>query len=201
MTDSKQAMEQALRDILATDRTALNDSDAWTRIRGIAIAALQERQGEAEPLFWYRPCGDGFYEGPIHNAQIERVRQQSGVWVPLYPAPPAAVAPEGLILLPSEEKARMAFWGCYPDADSERSAIWMTAFRWCRATLAAAPTPQAAQAVAPTDEQIIDLAHRTAWRYKHSSDPHHSHTYTFNRQALLQFARGITQGEKGGANR
>jgi hypothetical protein len=43
---------------------------------------------DAEPLFWYRPCCDGeMYEGPIHNAQIEKVRKESGVWIPLYPAP------------------------------------------------------------------------------------------------------------------
>lgn len=28
---------------------------------------------------------------------------------------------------------------------------------------------------------ILELAHREAWRYKKSSDPHHSDTYTFNR--------------------
>lgn len=45
-----------------------------------------------EPLFWYRPCSNGMYEGPIHNAQIEEVRKQSGAWVPLVPVttPPAA---------------------------------------------------------------------------------------------------------------
>ena len=45
-----------------------------------------------EPLFWYRPCSNGMYEGPIHNAQIEEVRKQSGAWVPLVTAtnPPAA---------------------------------------------------------------------------------------------------------------
>lgn len=39
---------------------------------------------QQEPLFWYRPRSDGLYEGPIHNAQIERVRKESGGWVPLY---------------------------------------------------------------------------------------------------------------------
>jgi len=45
-----------------------------------------------EPLFWYCPCSNGMYEGPIHNAQIEEVRKQSGAWVPLVTAtnPPAA---------------------------------------------------------------------------------------------------------------
>lgn len=43
---------------------------------------------EQEPVFWYRPRGDGLYEGSIHDAKIERVRKESGCWVPLFTAPP-----------------------------------------------------------------------------------------------------------------
>ena len=56
-----------------------------------AITSLRQAIAEAEkqqPLFWYRPRSDGFYEGPIHNAQIETVRQESGAWEPLYTHPP-----------------------------------------------------------------------------------------------------------------
>ncbi len=42
-----------------------------------------------------------------------------------------------------------------------------------------------------SDEEILALAHREAWRYKKSSDPHHSDTYTFNRSTLLSFASTI----------
>lgn len=42
-----------------------------------------------------------------------------------------------------------------------------------------------------TTDEILDLAHREAWRYKKSSDPHHSDTYTFNRSTLLEFARKL----------
>jgi hypothetical protein len=38
---------------------------------------------------------------------------------------------------------------------------------------------------------IEELAHRMAWRYKTSSDPAHSDTYTFNRATLLQFAEAV----------
>jgi hypothetical protein len=31
------------------------------------------------------------------------------------------------------------------------------------------------------------------WRYKHSSDPAHSHTYTFNRYTLLEFADALLE--------
>jgi len=41
-----------------------------------------------EPLFWYRPCSNGLYEGPLHNAQIEEVRKRSGAWVPLFAQSP-----------------------------------------------------------------------------------------------------------------
>lgn len=56
---------------------------AYRRAEELA-AKLAEREGQ-EPVFWYRPCCDGeMYEGPIHNAQIERVRRLSGAWVPLF---------------------------------------------------------------------------------------------------------------------
>lgn len=45
-----------------------------------------------EALFWYRPCSDGGYEGPIHNDRIEDVRKRSGAWVPLHAAPQASEA-------------------------------------------------------------------------------------------------------------
>jgi len=43
-----------------------------------------EAQPMREPLFWYRPRSDGMYEGPIHNAQIDCVRKESGAWRPLF---------------------------------------------------------------------------------------------------------------------
>lgn len=46
----------------------------------------------------------------------------------------------------------------------------------------------------PTDYQVEQLAHRTCWRYRHSSDPAHSHTYTFNRHTLLEFVRVLREG-------
>ena len=46
-----------------------------------------------------------------------------------------------------------------------------------------------------TDHEIETLAHRMCWRYKHSSDPAHSDTYTFNRVTLQEFARKLMQGE------
>ena len=39
--------------------------------------------------------------------------------------------------------------------------------------------------------EVIALAHRKAWRYKKSSDPHHSDTYTFNESTLLDFVAAI----------
>lgn len=56
-----------------------------------------------EPVFWYRPCSNGMYEGPIHNAQIERVRKESGAWHPLYTSPPAQRKP-------LTEKIKDEFW-------------------------------------------------------------------------------------------
>ena len=46
----------------------------------------------------------------------------------------------------------------------------------------------------PTDYQVEQLAHRTCSIYRHSPDPHHSHTYTFNRNPLLDFTRALREG-------
>lgn len=73
-----------------------------------------EAQAAQEPLFWYRPVGnDGGYEGPIHNASIEKVRRESGAWKPLYTVPQAQAA--------QPEKRR-------PMTDDERRGIVMSAY-------------------------------------------------------------------------
>ena len=50
---------------------------------------VEQPAQQQEPVFWYRPCSNGMYEGPLHNAQIERIRKESGAWHPLYTSPPA----------------------------------------------------------------------------------------------------------------
>ncbi len=47
-----------------------------------------------------------------------------------------------------------------------------------------------------TNDETLELAHRKAWRYKKSSDPHHSDTYTFNQSTLLEFARNLVEAER-----
>ena len=53
---------------------------------------------------------------------------------------------------------------------------------------------------------VIELAHRTCWRYRHSKDPNHSSTYTFNDKtlehfaALVQFASANARAEREWAN-
>lgn len=47
-----------------------------------------------------------------------------------------------------------------------------------------------------TSDETLELAHREAWRYKKSSDPHHSDTYTFNSSTLLEFARKLLAAER-----
>lgn len=43
---------------------------------------------------------------------------------------------------------------------------------------------------------VETLAHRIAWRYRKSSDPHHSDTYTFNAATLLHFADALLAAER-----
>lgn len=57
---------------------------------GVCNHGVEQPAQQQEPLFWYRPCSNGMYEGPIHNAQIERIRKESGAWHPLYTSPPAS---------------------------------------------------------------------------------------------------------------
>jgi len=53
----------------------------------------------------------------------------------------------------------------------------------------AIPAPQPVSTADELDADRIEaIAHRTAWRYRKSSDPHHSDSYTFNRGALMDFA-------------
>ena len=64
-----------------------------------------------------------------------------------------------------------------------------------QATTGAATAGGGVTTGALTDHEIETLAHRMCWRYKHSSDPAHSDTYTFNRVTLQEFARKLMQGE------
>lgn len=50
---------------------------------------------------------------------------------------------------------------------------------------------RAAPAAPKGPQQVEAMAHLIAWRYKKSSDPAHSDTYTFNRATLLQFAAAL----------
>jgi len=43
------------------------------------------------------------------------------------------------------------------------------------------------------EKEILDIAHRTAWKYKFSNDPHHSDTYTFNKACMIDFARKVSE--------
>jgi hypothetical protein len=47
-----------------------------------------------------------------------------------------------------------------------------------------------------TDYEVLQLAHRTCWKYKHSKDPNHSDTYTFNEHTLKEFVRILRLMEK-----
>jgi hypothetical protein len=52
----------------------------------------------------------------------------------------------------------------------------------------------------PLDLDALErLAHRMAWRYKKSSDPHHSDTFTFNVSTLQQFALELIRMARSGA--
>lgn len=45
-------------------------------------------------------------------------------------------------------------------------------------------------------DHVETLARRIAWRYRKSSDPHHSDSYTFNVTTLLHFADALLASER-----
>ena len=69
-----------------------------------------------QPLFWYRPCGEGLYEGPFHtnstNGKLRRA-EKPDQWLPLYSHPPTIRA---------EEYARQMLWD---DQSAEEKAHYM----------------------------------------------------------------------------
>jgi hypothetical protein len=79
----------------------------------------------------------------------------------------------------------------YDDATMADGDYMLTSTECAGIINALADRAQQASAEPVADAAIEALAHRRAWRYKHSADPHHSHTYTFNRDWLLVFARDL----------
>jgi hypothetical protein len=56
----------------------------------IALLAAASAQATREPLFWYRPCNDGLYEGPHHHkSKLGRMlrEERPDQWKPLYDIP------------------------------------------------------------------------------------------------------------------
>lgn len=50
----------------------------------LLIAGHHVPSANGQALFWYRPCSDGTFDGPLPEGVIEDVRKRSGAWVPLY---------------------------------------------------------------------------------------------------------------------
>lgn len=91
-----------------SDHNTIAEADKITA----ALAQIEAMAGTQEPMFWVRLCRDGMYEGPIHNAQIERVRAQSGAWSPLFlSAAPVAQQPQAEAPVIAQNKAApVASW-------------------------------------------------------------------------------------------
>jgi hypothetical protein len=56
-----------------------------------------EQAEKQEPLFWYRPCQGGMYEGPVHNNSVggKMLRDEKpDEWKPLFTTPPASPVQE-----------------------------------------------------------------------------------------------------------
>ena len=84
---------------ILTDAAAEHDEmERKLREAEARVAELEAERAEREkqePVFWYRPRSDGYYEGPIHDSKIEQVRRESGAWVPLIAKPLQPARGEG----------------------------------------------------------------------------------------------------------
>lgn len=76
----------------------LGDVKRWA---GELAKAGTTLRAAGEPLFWYRPCRGGLYEGPHHNnSNLGKMLrdERPGEWVPLYAAPQASADPTRAML-------------------------------------------------------------------------------------------------------
>jgi hypothetical protein len=115
---------------------------------------------QAEPMFWVRLCSNGAYEGPIHNAEIQRVLRDSGVWRPLFlgATPQPAVSAQEL----SDERI-LSLHDMQVGEPTARHPL--TAEDWicfARAVLAAARAQQAPQA---GESQAQAIGAEGQWRW------------------------------------
>lgn len=82
--------------LVALGEIEWSNNSQWQSDRAnVAITAIKQALAASaqEPLFWYRPCLDGMYEGPVHNNSIggKMLRDEKpDEWKPLYTTPPAA---------------------------------------------------------------------------------------------------------------
>ena len=107
-----------------------------------ALRAKVEEMEKQEPVFWWRPCSDGTYEGPLHNNSIERVRKLSGAWSPLYALPgaqPAPSVPEGWQLVPTAESRHPGIYKMLGALHAADNTPGMSEWESYRAMLSEAP--------------------------------------------------------------
>lgn len=77
---------QTILALLDEIQSLTEERTAWRVTAENAEAELKAIK-EAEPLFWYRPCGDGLYEGPHHNnSKLGKLmrKEKPDAWAPLY---------------------------------------------------------------------------------------------------------------------
>ena len=71
-----------------------NGQSLW-HIFSAMLSAAPATDTQLDPVFWYKPLKNGFYEGPHHNnsglGKMQR-DEEPGKWFPLYTTPPASSA-------------------------------------------------------------------------------------------------------------
>lgn len=137
--------------------TIVNQNQRIDRFEKKIAGHIAQDRKMAEPVFWYRPYGDGgIFEGPVHHSYMDDELKQSGQWVPLYAGNPAVKDS-----LTAEPTVEMKKAGCQVPLNKvgRHNACY-------KAMLAAAPqpghVPDAGKMVEPSATFGMNLLERIA---------------------------------------
>jgi hypothetical protein len=144
-------------------------------------------QQEQEPAA--RVIDDGTLEGSIEWIPYSWRRVPLKAGDLLYTHPPRReTEQEPVARMHEDGSGRVINQRSYAEARRDGGASWSSVKNY---TIPLYTHPPRREWVSLTDEEMVAIAHRKCWEYRHSSDPHHSHTYKFNHSTLTDFRCAI----------
>lgn len=170
----------------------MTKSEELRRLADVAAQVLRDMRAQGVLIEWDTQLDDALRE---YAESLEREPVASGKWEGAEYWMPLAwelCAEEG-----GEESCNELLW-CGGPIKEPWGDRWLQyedeAKRLIALVSKHAPThPPRSEPPKMTEAEIEAIAHRKAWRFKHSSDPAHSDTYTFNGHTLQDFAAAICE--------